>query len=974
MNNEKFDINCPHCGNELECETALLDEQVTCPYCNKNFIVRLPQGKLPGNKFRKKTSGEKSNSKKAYPWGRLYISLARILALLMIIAILCYIANLLLQPFSDRNEALKTLKIQKIPDLLKKQNNFQELYSKTAELVMTGNNSSAKFGFPDDLVSPPGFFNEKLLSEGDIRKSLNTLNLYDEKILRMSSVMKNYFSRQYNTIFNLVNSGNAINISFEKKTNSSGSIVMTFGQDADFYTNGDKKPDEDINIIRFFLDNLEQRRKINALEYQREINNIRSGVNFIDERLNSEQKKFVSGSANTSNRESSQEVSNSGQDRFRYEKTLLGNIILRLSRLFTPENKNYYGWQIAAESQKLRDALMDHLYRIETIDKKFKKALKATLVYSLAVLISGLFSAFLLLVIADYLQAHFDSAVSLKSIDSKIKNFILLPLLLLLFLTGCGDSPEEVLKKDASRLQILAVDALFAKKISENPHATVYHVPGEELALISGGIKKITEAAPFTGSTYYSAQHVSCSAVVSLSPVDEYDKAPYTHRARLQISAKYTVKRTDSEKNPDGTPGLVVHFLPNWNSSKINKAQWLDNKLNEIPNSEFNHAVVLHNIAKNKPYFFAEQETFTVCYNSSRKAWELENTNLPANTQRPPVYTEYQLEQIMNGYNFRRLVTTLNGTRTIFWFKSQDYEIADKILNQNLLPDNGIWKKRDVVLNTRDLAQKIKEWDDKSRVSLKDISILLDAIKENPEAENKNDAVRIVENALVSIFMRDNSNVSLAEVLKFIQKTPNMVVVDKKKMESICLRKINESEKRKFKGKLTLLSTAIKKFNFNDSVGGLSNTLSQFPEILENKNYAHALKRWKNIAFIYAEHAASIDLLYSLDGNCEGYTLLKTCLRCHGDGATKCRFCNGSGICAICNGTGTRTVEIRIVRGYHKAQKPCHKICKDCGGKKLVKCKACQDGKTLDRAALKNAFRIELHKLLKQIQKMQSEI
>ena len=40
----KFNINCPHCGGELEAQTEWTGEEVACPYCQKDFIV--PRRKL----------------------------------------------------------------------------------------------------------------------------------------------------------------------------------------------------------------------------------------------------------------------------------------------------------------------------------------------------------------------------------------------------------------------------------------------------------------------------------------------------------------------------------------------------------------------------------------------------------------------------------------------------------------------------------------------------------------------------------------------------------------------------------------------------------------------------------------------------------------------------------------------------------------------------------------------------------------
>ena len=1002
MSDDKINITCPHCGNSLEGSSSFVGEQVACPCCNRNFVVRPPQetagaGRAvpPVNNTRATDTAAGNEGKKAYPWGRAYIALARILALLAVIATLGMCIYFLHLPFSIRNKALKALEKEVVPDLVERQKKFQDNYIKIADLVMSGNTSRARFNFPQDLVSPPGFFDERLITEEDVGKSLQTLKLYDEKIAKMSLVMNKYFLQQYQRIFRLVNSGNAIKMTFgSSSARKNNSLSMTFGQSAEFYTNEKEKVTNDINAIRYFLSELENRKKINQLRYQREVDTIKRGVDFIEERLNAEQKRVLVGSQSNSPGPSQESVV-SGRDMYGYEKNLLQRMIISLTRLSSHENRNYYSWMIARESEKLKEALKEQLQNIVKINERFSENIKQALLFAFGFFLTGVFFAFLLMVLADYLQAHFDSAVSLKSIDRKVKNFLMLPLLFLLFLTGCGESPDKFLPGDSARLQSAAIDALLANQISENPDATAYHVPGKELILISGGIKKVTVRNVAYGGVYSSASHVICNSSVSFSSVEKYDKSPFTHRARLQLNVNYQIRKSDMDKNPDGTPGLEVHFLlpDNFNESTFDKERWIDNKLAEIPESQENHSVIIHNLSKNKPIFYNEHKVFTICFNGTSKRWELENPVTPISVSKVPVYSKDKLEEVMKGFNFKKLETTVDGEKSVFWFKEQDHEIADKIWNQGLMFDGGVWKKRTVVFNTRALSKSLDDWKRKNKVSLNDVENLLNAIKNNPEAENRQIAVSVVEDAMENIFLQvkgeeyKKERERLEYVLQFIQTTSAMSLVNRSKLEALCkekidfaVKKIKEREaflaaqREKIKSMISTILKAVKGFESDYDVNKLSSSLKQFPDLLKFSPYQQAVERWQSIADIATNKAHAVNALFQSDGTLRGYLLLKRCGVCNGSGLQSCNVCNNSGLCTMCHGRGRRTVTVNsLSRGYYTTELSCVRTCQRCNGRKK-RCNRCRRGRYMNIQAVKDAFTAELGKIQQLLEKVQSEL
>ena len=979
MNDETFDIKCPHCGSVLECDATLFGEQVDCPCCNKKFIVRMPQNKPTGNNAHINSSEKKSERKKAYLWGRAYIALARILAMVEIVVAIGLIAYLLYQPFSNRNSALKKLKDNRVPELVKIQNEFQENYIKAAELVTAGDNPG--FQFFGNSVMPSVFFNEKLMSEKDVENSLKTLCDYEAKIAAMSEAMRDFFERHYQEIFRKFSRFSPLKIPFNgsSKGNPAASpLKLNFGRRADFYTDKKQKVGIDIRLSRDLLLYL-ARCQNNQLKYQHEIDNIKKGIDFIEKRLNSKPKKLLVGSA--VREEIPKKDVTTGRDQFEDEKEKLQWLIESLNRLSSHKHREFYSWMIAVAADNLKCELNKHLEDIKGIKRQFFESLKLALYYSLIVLFAGILAAFLLMVIADFLEAHFDSAVFLKSIDSKVKNFLLLPLLLLLFLTGCGEAPDVVLKKNIEHLKSVAIDAVFADKISENPGATIYLIPGRELILISGGIKKIFGNRPITAAACYNVSHVVSKTEIQLSPVEKYDQSPYTHRAQLQMRINYTVKSSDTEKNPDGTPGLAFHFFPpeQFDLPNFNKKQWIDQKLDELPESQLNHMVALYNIANNKAVFYSEHRKFTVYYNSKKGVWDLERASKPIAYPLPPVYSDTKVEEAMQGYNFKKLITKIGGIKKIFWFKDNDYDDADKILNQGLLKIDGVWKRKAVVIGTVNLNDAIVKWEGKNKVSLSDLTILLKAIKENPEAENRGKAVELAETAILQVFLNISKDMTIQDrdwlkaVLKYIQTSPYITVVNRERVETACKDKIALVEKKinerfkKAKEKVDKLYNAIKEFESDCDVKKLANTLEQHSIDLGYKPYVDAYQRWKAVADIATNKVIAVNSLFSSNGRCGEYMLLSRCSRCNGSGLQNCKMCKNTGRCSRCHGRGRVFVTNRFTSRTDTLS--CPRSCQQCQGR-TKRCFQCRSGRRVNAHVVKEALKIEFDKVRQVIVQM----
>lgn len=1043
MSNETYNINCPHCNNELSVDTSFQGLDVTCPLCNKDFVVpqrntppsqklnlRLPsQQKKPANTANQAAEQSSAPSTpppastqpaagqmnkqpkgllKDYIWGRLYILLSWILALLVVLGGLTEIIKKLYRPFEYRSEAFSEVKSKQVPKLVEKQKEFQSDYSNIAKLVMMGNNDKAKFKFTQDLATPPGFFNEKLLTTGDVQESKKILALYEEKITKMSDIMHLHFSTQYKKLQGIYNKGNALNLSWTKKTaaNKSSALHLSFGNDANFYDDTRNNVSKEISAIKELLYQLKPK-KNSSLRHQNELKKIMDGINFIEKHLNSKEKDITIGRNNSTGAREERKTVKVGEDQYKMEKEYLADLIIRLGRLTSSSHKNYYRWSISHEADKLEASLNAHEELIEEINKNFKKQLKAALLDSGFILLIALLSAFMLLVFADYLRAHFDSAVSLKSIDSKIKLFILLPLFA--FLIGCGPSPEEVLKNNMTNLKSTVVNSMFAEQIAKNPDATAYVKSGEELILISGGTKNVSfllNGSIAAGASYYNVSHINCNANLTHSAITEVDKSPYTHKAQLQVNFQFKVRKTDNNINSAGTPGLEFHTLTpeTYNGQKD---RWIDIRMNEIPNSQYDHAVAIHNISRYTPSTIPVNKLYEIFYNPKTKQWCLDqNTKLLANMTPPPVYSESQHTQIMQGYQYRKFVARNKETQQTvnYWVRANDYDILDKIINKGLIRVNGVWKDAVIVRQTENLKSSMASWDAKDMVSLSDVEeLLLKPIEENPRAEQKQQAVEKATKALLAIFLRDpkgnqpeeKDRRRLKNALDFIKNNRYMKVLDQQKLLETAQEKLNqvdnyfkdkaarEAAKRaqeakqraeerarmmakcnELKAMATKLKQAIENYYESPNVNKLLNELKQSPDFMNNEKYKELVNSLEHIVNIAKKRSYETNKLFRDEGRYKDFTLLMACNVCNSSGLRNCKLCNNTGRCHICEGSGRReATEHSISNGRFVSRRgyaACPTKCRSCQGRTL-RCMYCWgQGRKLDNHALEEAFRKEL--------------
>ena len=613
-------------------------------------------------------------------------------------------------------------------------------------------------------------------------------------------------------------------------------------------------------------------------------------------------------------------------------------------------------------------------------------------------------------------------------ITGRWSHLLILLLPLFSFLTGCGPTPEEALKNHITELQNAAINSMFAEKIMENPEATAYVVPNSELILIAGGEKQISSTYNeiYHGAAYYNVSRITCTATAAYNGLKEYKKKPFTHKARLQVNFQIKMYETDLDKNSNGTPGLEFHTLSlDQDFSRGNKEKWLEIRRNEIPESQYNHAVAIHRISQYQPSTYTESRSFEIFYNPKTEQWEFSSTvKQLTTTTPPPSYSEKDHETIMKGYKRKKFTARSKATNetVILWVRAEDYDTLDKILNQDLMKVNGVWKKRTIVEHTEELRKAINAWNKKETVSLNDLEqILLKPIQKCTDAENREDAIALAKKAMMGIFLKqpegtptDRDQRRFQNAINFIKNTPSASILNREELLDLAQKELNyidnylkEQEKREAERKaeeakrlaeekaqweanrakhremILKLQHSIENFKTTKNLDNLLQNLKQYvdykkaSERFNNRNkrkhnnisYDRTMHRIEKIAAIASGHSSALRELYQNRGYCFNYRFLADCRKCGSSGLKSCRACGNSGRCPDCGGSGQKRISVGGNFGggrlysSHGNYVSCPRACRFCRGRTL-KCHNCSgQGRTLNKYAIKQALDKELIKI-----------
>lgn len=1005
MENNQITIFCPHCNRELNAEASLIGTNVSCPFCSKFFMVHTTQLSATENQNKNSTPPKSHKGKYNYPWGRAYISAARILAVFTLIGVFVAALFIISIPFEVRNFESRDLANNEIPALLKKQDLFIKNYQTTSSLVLSGNRSKAKFNFPEDLNTVTHFFNQRLNSVTDVDESLKTLQIYESKIEIISRTMSEFFRTHCNAIMKKLSDSedsrkNSTNFSHPRLMDSS--LHLSWGESYYFYAKN--SAEKDIYELARYLAELEQQKSCQKLGYKQEIRALSDGLNFIVDTFYSHKKNFIlRGKTFFDEDHRSEKKKNTESMQFQKEKNSLAAAIELLDKLTIPYSGTGHPWTITNNVEMLRKDLLNHKSDIQKIQNDFNKQIKLAIIHTVPIILLGLFAAFLLLVFADYLSAHFDTASILSDIKCKM-NLVLLPLIGLFILAGCQEStPAEKLQENKAELCAEAINNCFNEQIDKNPSASVYGIPGKQLILISDGEKNgIISNNAFGISLFhprYNGFIISCSANATFSKIQSINTIEYSHKSFMTLNLRTEIQKTNTDNNQYGTPGISIATInpEQFTSNSFDKSKWHRQCLAYIPEAVPHHSFVIRQLKRNKKIIDSRKMIFPIVFDSISNKWKLEGSGKLFNPSAPPDYIESQVAQQMQVAGFKKITIPYNGSPHSFWMRKQDYQIADNLFNKQMVKHNGKWKKKHLVESSFKLQADINEFLSHKHFTLQQLKHFIEGIKNNPDAENRNDAILILDRVLTESYLKKHNSATaenqevLLHILNIIKKDSLLPQEKRHSLAKIYQSQIRDIEKRMAAEKLAKIkrrneikkssakiNIAIKKFKKNLRWRKLESELRNHIHIIKyDAGYHCALKDLLTIGTMRNKLKNSTASYFDKNFKFKDYSLSDMCHICNGQGTKSCYKCNGTGLCNICNGSGVQKVTAAILKDgkfatYQKTVS-CKKYCNNCNGVAIICVKCNGNGVLVNKNAIKEVFCRELDSFSKLVKEKAEE-
>ena len=305
--------------------------------------------------------------------------------------------------------------------------------------------------------------------------------------------------------------------------------------------------------------------------------------------------------------------------------------------------------------------------------------------------------------------------------------------------------------------------------------------------------------------------------------------------------------------------------------------------------------------------------------------------------------------------------------------------------SEQLIKIGDVWKKKSIVESTHKLSVAIKIWDDKDRVSLTDLEKLLFAIKENPEAENREVAVKLAEKGFLETFLKiakspeENDRERILKCLNFAKSSPCIDVLNRQKMVEACQKRLDilSAARDKVKKYFVEIDKAITEFYSDADKDKLLEGLKQFSVLLDYKPYNDLIEHLELIIALGNGDEVAMDKVIRMGGQSGSYRLLTDCPDCTGSGLKSCRSCNNTGRCPFCKGSGRKSYTPRFSIGRSSPREitsSCIAYCRDCSGQ-TEKCNRCNGVKyQVRKSFLKSAFNDILKKIKEFVGKSKEEL
>ena len=525
----------------------------------------------------------------------------------------------------------------------------------------------------------------------------------------------------------------------------------------------------------------------------------------------------------------------------------------------------------------------------------------------------------------------------------------------LLFLTSCGDRPEEnSIKNDSQRIIQEYIYSKIHTQMENNPDHKIFRLGKNKILIISEGVPK---ALPeplllpvnfpiFTAKHYDAVLFEYSFGEVSWSEITRQEnKNPYQTKLKTRIIQK-------EYRFLDRKGIEIVSFTPEeWTKfSKEKKNLFVLERVKKLPAAEFDYHKILAKMPP--PILYQENALLTLNWDPEKKCWNLSEKTL--NTSKPNL-PELQTEQ--KNEQTKKLVDFMNEggffLKNDVWCTPADHENLDKFnAGQRYL--NGQWRSREAIADTIEFNKKYEKLKQKIWLSnslqfeeqilglIETYPHLLPEIRSNflKESEKK------LENRIQNLTVEKNIG-QLEKLLKKLKTKPFTLLPDtcRKNVETFLQKYYDEQnsirqKKAEKEKQYALLNHLLKSLFLHPGYVRYGSQLKNC-KIPDNNTY---LKKSLDRIYLLNIFAGKNKELQEKYKNTQiGQSLILECRFCDGSGKAYCSSCDGSGRCKSCGGRGKVRSNSLLREGVLVSCRNCRGgICTLCNGTGRIPCPKCK--------------------------------
>ena len=923
---EDMRVVCPFCRTELMVSSELQGQQGECPNCQHSFLL----APSPVGDELAEPENEAVSQRGNYRFGRLFITVSRVLAVLAVLGGLFQAASHFTAVYKKSREFHNHMSVQ-IPDLIEQQQNFVEEFSRFTSVLLTKVHRSNEtgFSFPADIATVPETFDYRLENLSQVEQSLRAVASYRERIELISSTMTEELLQTIEPFKAEEDESStpATPVRINPRKRATG-INLNLDSGFSLYVIA---PDEVIQLLQRFAARELRDPEANKTKIASSMTKLSKYLNYIDNNLIGRGTSIRTGKGEISS-SLPEELPVSGNNKPSQDSQLYAALASTLETLSSPYNNDTPLWRIAEKLDQLEQQLDERRQSFESFSSARAEAIKTGLLDGGLGLLFFIIIAFLVLVFADYLRAHFDLADNLRALLRKQSGFLAL-LLAAGFLTGCGPDPEALLERDQSRLCGEVIQRIFQEAAADNPGCFFFSRTPEELTIVAAGSSTVKEEQlgqelePIPIFRSYECVTLSYKFVgSSITGFGESATPDFPYNATLIMQVERKIEKRMN------AAGVTVHTFAPSNYAELSPKQqrrWLTSHLKTLPDPKYDLALVLAEDSEQETC--GEVLTESLRWSSERKRWELREA--PSDTplqlhDLPSAEVQEQLEAALLNKGYEKIGD--------FWMLRPDAEIYRKI-QQGLV----LWENQWVPRQARELERQLEAATNKyKRDSTRDnLYQLIKCANIAPAGKRRDQAVTFCDAELLKIInqlLKNNREESLLQLAELMEKSDDFQCLRDQNSYKQCLaaaRRFAEISRQQ-----ELIEAALG--TETPSRQALQNLRKISGELEVPKNVLERIDELYFLCEIRDGVSSSLKQLRDNDYQAGKIYLGKSCSHCNGSGYNRCATCGGTGKCPKCHGTGYRTVGSALA-GDHLREIPCRKECPTCFGKRTA-CLSCR--------------------------------